>query len=183
MIYECIYCLSDKLFDIIPVIISILALGIAFYSWMTNSEPVIVFIWDNDYKCYYIKNVGKGPAMNITVSYINDTELPTPPDWKNPVRCYSLEPNGKIYMDWRLKTGGILFSKELDKDMPSDYFLGGATSLAAIYSSANFLIRQTYTSICEHDNTKTEKGNKIRKWTDNEVHRIWDLRRKTEDKK
>lgn len=179
MIYECIYCIGDKIVDILPVIISIFAVCIAFYSWLTNSEPVIVFIWDNDKHCYYIKNVGKGPAMNIIVTYINDTESP---DWKNPVKCYSLEPNGTIDIDWGLKSGGILFSRRHDQGMPSDY-VNGVTKLAAIYSSANFLIKQTYTSVFEDETIHIRKGNKIRQWTGKELFRIWDLKRKSEEKK
>ncbi len=176
MIVDCIYISDVKWLDLIPIIIAILAIVIAFFSWLTNSEPVIVFIWDNDNKYYYIKNVGKGPAMNIIVTYINDVESK---DWKNPVKCYSLETNGKINIDWGLKTGGILFSKRNDLGDPSEY-VNGVTRLAAVYNSANFLCKMTYTSIFNDENTFIKKGNKIRKWKSKELFRIWDLRRKSE---
>lgn len=176
MIIDCIYNSGVKWFDLIPLIISILALLIAFFSWLTNSEPVIVFIWDNDNECYYIKNVGKGPAMNIIVTYINDTESK---DWKNPVKCYSLEPNGKININWGLKRGGILFSKSNDTGDPFDY-VKGVTKIAAVYNSANFLCKITYTSVFEDENTYVKKYSKIRKWKSQELSRIWDLKRNSE---
>ena len=58
-----------------------------------------------------------------------------------------------LYIDWGLKSGGILFTKRVDAAPPSD-FLAGVTKLAAIYSSSNFLIKQTYTSIFEDETTK-----------------------------
>lgn len=179
MIFDCIYNSGVKWIDLIPIIISVFALTISFFSWLTNSEPVIVFIWDNENKYYYIKNVGKGPAMNITVTYINDTESN---DWKNPVKCYSLEPNGIINIDWGLKSGGILFSKRYDTGDPSEY-VNGVTKLAAVYNSANFLFKMTYTSVFDDENIFIKKGNKIRKWTSKELFRIWDLRRKSEKTK
>lgn len=176
MIVECIYNSGFKWFDLIPILISVFAITIAFYSWLTNSEPVIVFIWDNDNNYYYLKNVGKGPAMNITVTYINDTESK---DWKNPVKCYSLEPNGRINIDWGLKKGGLLFSNRNDTGEPSEY-VSGVTKIAAVYNSANFLCNRTYSSIFDDENTFIKKGNKIRKWNTHELFRIWDLKRKSE---
>lgn len=170
---------SSNLLTLLPIIISSLALLVSYYSLMTNYEPVVVFIWDNDYQCYYIKNVGKGPAMNITISYVNESESP---EWKNPVRCYSLESNGKIYIDWALKNGGTLLTKERDGNIVPTRFLGGVTRIAAVYSSANSLFKRTYTSICENNNTKRKKGNKITWWKDDEVNGIWNLKRRSEEK-
>jgi hypothetical protein len=143
---------------------------------MTNSEPVIVFIWDNDYQCYYLKNVGKGPAINIIVSYADKLK---PTYWINPVKCYSLEPNGKFYIDWGLTDAGKLFIK--GSDVKFKTFLSGVPKIGAVYSSANFLRRQTYTSVCENENTVIKNRNTIKQWTNDQIPGYWTLRRRTEE--
>lgn len=172
----------------IPIIISLASVVLAFASfilayrsWKSNTEPAIAFTWDNKHECYCMINVGKGPAMNIIVAYINDRESP---EWKNPVRCYSIAPNEKIHIDWGLKSEGILYSKEKDKDKKSepDSFLNGVTKIGAVYSSISFSCEKKYTSICEHDITKIKIGNKLKKWREGELSRIWDLKRRTEEK-
>ncbi len=177
MLINCILKTSINWLDILAIIISVFAILFSFYSWLTSFDPVIVFIWDNEKQYYYIKNIGTGPASNITVTYINDTESK---DWKNPVKCYSLEPNGIINIDWGFKEKGVLFSKRDDTGNPSAY-VNGVTKIAAVYSSSNSLCNLTYTSFFIDENTSRKRGNRITKWKSQELNRIWNLRRKSED--
>ena len=184
MILLCIHCLVSKILDVLPLIISLFSLIVAFYSLMANSEPVIAYLWhngsDNGNKYYYIKNVGKGPAMNIIVSYIkNNDKDGKVNEWKNPVRCYSLAPNEIIPIDWGIKSGGELVQDTYTQ--PAE-FISGVDKIGTVYSSSNFLIKRTYTSTCEHDTTEIKNGNQIRQWKDDEVSKVWNLNRSSEKK-
>ncbi|MFI5218369.1 MAG: hypothetical protein ACHQNT_02690 [Bacteroidia bacterium] len=100
MIELCCKCfneINNSNTNLLPIVITLGLLVVAYFSWLSNTKPVLIFYMNNKGK-YKIKNVGNGPAMNLLISYVfNETE---PNKWINPVRCYSIKSGGMVDLDW-----------------------------------------------------------------------------------
>jgi hypothetical protein len=141
-------------------------------SLVNNFKPVIAFLWNDETKNYYIKNLGKGTAMNIIVYYKDDRKSRK---WKNPVNCFSLEPNGLIQLDWGLDDHGNLRKK----NTTGDKYLNGVTKIVAVYTSTLGFVNIRYYSKCQHDKTISRLNCRPYRWKHCKVDRIYDLARKS----
>jgi len=137
-------------------IISILALIVAIIStWTsihysklnnkTNILPLLVFLY-NEEEGWLLKNVGNGPALNITIVYQKHNET----KWCKPTRSYPIENGVQINISW---VG----------DNPN--------KLGVTYFDA---YNKVYNSICDDDLTKIFHENILPVWKNSEVKRIWE---------
>ena len=194
---------------IFPVVVSVMGLIVAYYSWLSNTKPVLIFYMNSEGRIK-IKNVGNGPAMNLVIAYVNSENK-----WVNPVRCYSMRAGGMLSLDWfvdakdrslmykKADGGGFIIvtdnkeHKELGKKSKEDlarelsipdkiYTVGhGVAKYGVTYSSA-FGLRNTYTSILEDDITKIHNwGGLMPTWKKEEIVRLWQTVKETDtvDKK
>lgn len=140
----------------VALLISIVSLVLAFVSFVVNftlnqraavraRKPVLVFVDDPNERCWVLRNVGNGPALNIVVA-----QRQKPHGWFNPVRVPPLGRDGHFRLHWLGRWSG-----------------GG---LGAVYS--DFEDRR-YTSTLGGEVSRTFEGDRLPRWRDEQVKRYW----------
>lgn len=136
-------------------IISIFALVIAIASTIasiyfsrvnlrTDVLPTLVLVY-NQQQGWEIRNVGNGPALNITVAYQNHAS----DTWDAPTRLYPIPKDGVVLIPW--------VGHNPDK----------------IGITYNDIHNNEYTTITDEDLTKIQKGRLLPSWSNSEVQRVW----------
>jgi negative regulator of sigma E activity len=108
------------------------------------SDAIVVFQYDltNGWK---IRNIGKGPAVDVLVS-----ERSFAGTWSAPVRLPPLAPGEERRMDW-------LQHRNVDV-------------LGARFSDVH---NQTFSAICQHDKSIVQRGSVFPDWTEGEIRAHW----------
>lgn len=133
---------------------------VAFVSFLVNfvlnqraavraRKPVLVFVDEGDGKCWAVRNVGNGPALNVLVAERSRMKGV----WFNPVRLPPLGKDASFALTW----------------------LGRQNSygLAATYS--DFEDRR-YTTTTGGEYSRTYEGDRLPPWGDErEIKRYWEL--------
>jgi hypothetical protein len=139
-------------------VIAIVSVAIAAVSFVVNysmgqraavraRKPVLVFVDDPERRCWVLRNVGNGPALNVLVAQRQSGR------WFNPVLAPPLSAESEFPLAWlgRINT----------------------TGLGATYS--DFEDRR-YTSTLGGERSRTYSGSRLPDWTDDETRRYWELR-------
>ena len=111
----------------------------------TTVLPALVFVYDSDINSWALRNVGNGPAPNVTVAH----QAFSSDDWVEPTRLYPVSEGESVLIGW--------VGSNPDK-------------LAATYTDAH---NRQYTSVTDEDLTKIDDGNLLPIWEDDAVGRIW----------
>ena len=125
--------------SITALVASIAAIAIATIQTSRTQElshlPVLVIIWDGSKEQWYIRNVGNGPALNITVAQHTEdgTEV-----WYNPVSIPAVAAGDSSELKW-LGSGpatfslGARYSDFLDKAEQHQHFTYSRLDRCSIY--------------------------------------------------
>ena len=114
----------------------------------TTVLPALVFVYDSGSNSWELRNVGNGPALNVTVAH-----QPFSTDgWVEPTRIYPVSEGESVPIGW--------VGSNPDR-------------LAASYTDAH---NREYTSITDEDLTQIAGGNLLPRWEDSAVGRIWQRR-------
>lgn len=117
----------------------------------TNIRPTLVFVFDGA-AGWRLENIGSGPAVNILVAEGNSRSIPDSPNWESPVRVPPLGQKGAHALHWNRFTN--------------------ADQLGATYSD---ILGRQYTTKCDRDENKLDKGNALPKWSENQIVASWKL--------
>lgn len=86
-------------FEIPFLIINVLTIFfLSYYAYKSNlliEKPTLVFVLNEDYGFYKVKNIGKGAALNIIVKYKSSYDS----QWSQGIKLYSLGNNDEISLD------------------------------------------------------------------------------------
>jgi hypothetical protein len=111
----------------------------------TTVLPSLVFVYDSE-KAWSLRNVGNGPALNITVAHT----LHGSSDWLQPTRLYPLSEGEDVSLRW------------------VGYY---PDKLGVVYSDAH---NRQYTSVCDEDLTEILSGRALPSWKPHEIRRVWE---------
>lgn len=82
--------------------------------------PVLAFVWDTGESAWYVRNVGNGPALNITIGQRDMN------GWFNPVRVPAISRDGEFKLWWLGQDGdyalGARYNDFLAADQQAEYF-------------------------------------------------------------
>ncbi len=138
----------ELIISILAVIIAITSAIASFYfssvNLRTDVLPTLVLVYSRQ-QGWEIRNVGKGPALNVTIAHKNhgsDT-------WVAPTRLYPIPKDGVILTPW--------IGSNPDK-------------IGITYTDVH---NNQYTSLTDNDLTKIHKGRFLPSWTNSEVIRVW----------
>lgn len=81
-----------------------------------KSIPMLIFMIEPETGMCLIKNIGKGPALNVQVSYKKPNN-----DWEKPTKIYSFPEGSGLKLDWFDLTGEYIavYSDYLENDFTS----------------------------------------------------------------
>lgn len=105
-------------------------------------RPVLVFVADSS---WHLQNIGKGPALNITVAKRKDSGV-----WYDPVRVPPMSENGDLELIW--------------------WGLNDANEVGVTYEDFQ---GNVYTSTCKNDLSQTFGDRRLPVWKEEEVQRHW----------
>ena len=134
--------------SMLALLFSIISFGLSYRlnanSAVNGEKPVLVFEYDA-VSGWIIRNVGKGPAMNVLVAKKEPNA-----DWFDPVRVPAIAVGSTFAPKWlgHLNTKGLGILYEDTTGRP-------------------------YTSVTGNDLTKIETGHRFGPWTEAEIDRHW----------
>lgn len=139
------------------LVISIIALFVAgvsvvvsfYFSRLTSKTsvfPVLVFVYDKEHG-WEIRNVGKGPALNVIVAQSNGE------NWDMPTSCYPIDAGDNLKIPW----------------VGHDPY-----QLGVSYCDAH---NRCYTSICKDDLTRISNGVRLPQWDKKDIIRQWEIKK------
>jgi hypothetical protein len=131
---------------LVPLLAFIVGFGLAVSAGRTKSKPILVFSYETG-AGWFMSNVGKGPALNITVALKG-----TAGDWKHFVRLAALSEGSKFQLIW-------LGKLEVER-------------LGALYEDSE---RTFYTTINKDDKNGFFRRSKIAVPKGAQVMRYWNL--------
>jgi hypothetical protein len=112
-------------------------------------KPVLAFIDDPDGGAWELRNVGRGPALNVLVAQRDPQEG----TWTNPVLAPPLDAGRTFRLAWLGRVN--------------------ETGLGVVYTDSE---GQEYTSTLGGERMRTYDGNRLPVWSDDEKQRYWTLR-------
>lgn len=132
----------------VAICVSIISFLITIWTWhrsrVISLRPILVFEYDGT-KGWIIRNLGNGPALDITVAM-----KPQNGKWVSPVRIPPLSRGGQFLMEWLNHTN--------------------IHALGAIYRDIE---ERFYTSTCANDLSKVAIGRHLPVWPEEEIKRHW----------
>jgi hypothetical protein len=131
---------------LLPLFALLIGYGLAISAGRIKRKPILVFSYATG-AGWFLSNVGKGPALNITVALRGVTG-----DWKNFVRIAALPEDSKFQLTWLGKL-----------DVPK---------LGAVYEDSE---QTYYSTIAKDDKNGFFKRSKIAIPKGVEVMRYWNL--------
>jgi hypothetical protein len=131
---------------LLPLFALLIGYGLAVSSGRNKRKPILVFSFETG-AGWFLSNVGKGPALNITIALKGQSG-----NWKHFVRLAALPEGSKFQLTWlgKLEVG----------------------RLGAVYEDSE---RAYYSTICKDDKNGFFSGSKIYIPKDAEVRRYWNL--------
>lgn len=111
----------------------------------TGVLPTLVLVYDSE-KGWEVRNVGNGPALNITVAHQRHNSK----TWELPTRLYPVPEGKTVKVTW---VGN------------------NPNKIAVVYSDVHDNI---YTSITTEDLTKIYQGRELPVWKQSQLHRVWE---------
>jgi hypothetical protein len=141
--------LTDLL-SIVAIVISTISFLLSFWlnikSARSDIRPVLAFVYNGE-SGWHLRNVGSGPALNVTVAQKNVKNR----EWFNPVRVPPLEEESRFHLKW---LGHV-----------------NDTGLGVVYEDFQ---GRTYSSTCGNDLSCVFRGRgEIPKWEEQEIGRHW----------
>ncbi len=141
--------------DLISVVLSSTALVVSLVTFVLNyrhtrqnavaaRKPVLIFEYDGEVG-WILRNVGAGPALNVTVAQKRRSG-----EWFNPVRVPPLSKDGKLTLEWLNHIN--------------------TTGLGATYTDTEQL---PYTSTCGNDLSKVIVGTLFGPWPEAQIGKHW----------
>jgi hypothetical protein len=131
---------------LVPLLAFIVGFGLAVSAGRTKSKPILVFSYETG-AGWFLSNVGKGPALNITVALSGQSRT-----WKHFVRLTALPEGSKFQLIW-------LGKLEVER-------------LGAVYEDSE---RTYYTTISKDDKNGFFRRAKIVVPGETKVARYWNL--------
>jgi hypothetical protein len=128
---------------ILAFIVSAISYWLSLKTSISDIRPVLVFVYDGR-KGWMLKNIGKGPALNIIVAQKKHET------WFNPVRIPPLSPDSEFFLQW---LGHV-----------------NDTGLGANYNDFN---DKQYSSTCGNDLSQVYDKPTLQTWSENEIGRHW----------
>ena len=141
--------------DLITATLSTMALVVSLVAFALNyrhtrhsavsaRKPVLIFEYDGELG-WILRNVGAGPALNVTVA-----QKRVGGEWFNPVRVPPLSKDGKLTLEWLNHVN--------------------TTGLGATYTDTEQL---PYTSTCGNDLSEVAVGTLFGPWPEAQIGRHW----------
>ena len=131
---------------LLPLFALLIGYGLAISSGRTKRKPILVFSYETG-AGWFLSNVGKGPALNVTVALKGHAG-----DWKHFVRLAALPEDSKFQLIWLGKLDVV--------------------KLGAVYEDSE---RAFYSTISKDDKNGFFRGAKINVAEGAEVMRYWNL--------
>lgn len=136
--------------SIVAIVISAVSFSLSFWlslkSARSGIRPVLAFVYNGE-SGWHLRNIGNGPALNITVAQKNvERQI-----WFDPVRVPPLEEESRLPLEW---LGHV-----------------NDTGLGVVYEDFQ---GRTYSSTCGNDLTRIFRGRgEIPLWDEEEIGQHW----------
>jgi hypothetical protein len=124
--------------------------------------PALVFVYDTDYKQWVLRNVGNGPALDVTIAQRN----PDTKQWYNPVRIPPLSRDDQFLVWWLNPTRDFGLGARYH-----DMIVGDSRALRHVY------VTRTGNDVSKIYQGRHSKRIDMPTWDDAEVTRHWALNR------
>ena len=142
-----------ELADLLPiaaVVISVISFLLSFRLNMRSARSdirlVLAFVYNGE-SGWHLRNIGSGPALNVTVAQKNVENK----EWFNPVRVPPLEEESRFLLKW---LGHV-----------------NNTGLGVVYEDFQ---GRTYSSTCGDDLSRIFRGRgEIPKWEEHKIGKYW----------
>ena len=138
----------ELIISIVAVVIAVAStISTLYYSRVnlrTDVLPALVLAYSRQ-QGWQIRNVGNGPAFNVTVAHQNHGSN----SWVAPTKLYPIPKDGMVLVSW--------VGRNPDK-------------IGITYTDVH---NNEYTSITDEDLTKIHKGRLLPLWAKSEVLRVW----------
>ena len=130
---------------VISIVSSVLTYRLSTITYRSDLRPVLVFVFNDNASHWHLKNVGKGPALNITIAKRKEKG-----EWYGQTRVFPISDGDEL---------SLSFWGPVD-----------APEAGVVYEDFR---GNEYTSIVKADLSKTYEGRKLPEWEEDQINRWW----------